>query len=267
MRKDFGKIVYERGRVNKYPTAKTAKKLDTKDVSKYEEGTSDNITHLSLRGRVYGWDCNDKIEYTTPLTRFLHKSVGKPWDKIYSEIREVVDARTNVNNFILHWIKWNVTTNCFMGKDGKTVMAIPSHLHKMEVSGFYVHPITNLLCYKKYSYIDNHNITKQMAKNIRTLWVDSACEYRLIRGYNYVNKVNEERWRKNSWVTLTKPEMRWDPNIGESRIYEVGEKILVGSRLANSRELLRIERGYILKYGKRSASISETSNNDRWLGW
>jgi hypothetical protein len=67
--------------------------------------------------------------------------------------------------------------------------------------------------------------------------------------------------------------MRWDPNIGESRIYEVGEKILVGSRLANSRELLRIEellekeRGYILKYGKRSASISETSNNDRWLGW
>jgi hypothetical protein len=99
----------------------------------------------SARRRQYGWNSKEFSDFLAPLRRYLYGQVGRPWDKIYSEIRKAVPNGLHGDHLWMH-IKWEVEINCFE-RDGQ-VFAQPRYFHgEIEVSGLYVHPRTGLLRY------------------------------------------------------------------------------------------------------------------------
>ena len=83
-----------------------------------------------------------------PLRRYLRSNVGRPWDKVYSEIRAVADARGVRGFHLLTHVAWFVQTNCVLGED-KQVLTLQPWRHS-PVQGFYVHPKSGLLRFAKY---------------------------------------------------------------------------------------------------------------------
>lgn len=79
-----------------------------------------------------------------PLSGFLRKNVGRPWDKVYSELSAGLDKRKTTGMHIFQHVKDMVATDCYCGPDGRVY-----HLQwsqEREVTGLYVHPRTGLLC-------------------------------------------------------------------------------------------------------------------------
>jgi hypothetical protein len=83
-----------------------------------------------------------------PLRAYLRKQVGRPWDKVWSEICATLDRRSLTGLHIFDHIEQEVEKHTRFGVDGK----IYGHRHwsgwDWPVNGLYAHPRTGLLCYK-----------------------------------------------------------------------------------------------------------------------
>jgi hypothetical protein len=94
MREDMFKVIVERPRLvnsNGY----------NRDGRKFRN--NEDAPHILGMKRGYGhrkW-LNENL---APLKRYLAKQVNRPWNKVYSEIRETIDARSTVKQHILQHI-------------------------------------------------------------------------------------------------------------------------------------------------------------------
>ncbi|HZH78594.1 MAG TPA: hypothetical protein VEY88_21375 [Archangium sp.] len=96
MREDMFKVIVERPRM----------RLPKRNGSHYPRGTLKNAwreledapRHEGM-GRGYGYKWLN--ENLAPLRRFLHSRIGRPWDKVYSEICEHVSLDSAVKKHIL----------------------------------------------------------------------------------------------------------------------------------------------------------------------
>ena len=93
------------------------------------------------RGGVYRF--REFHENPGLLERFLDSQVGRPWDKVYSEIRSNPDSRRSIGLRVLGRIKDLVATDCFL--ENKQVLR-PGWWGPYPPRDFYVHPKTGLLC-------------------------------------------------------------------------------------------------------------------------
>lgn len=90
-----------------------------------------------------GRDEKSLNENLAPLKRYLDGQVGRPWDKVYSEIRANLDTRKATQLHILQHLRDYVQTHCWM--EGRTVMANRRWFGVDPVEGLYVHPKTGIL--------------------------------------------------------------------------------------------------------------------------
>jgi hypothetical protein len=87
-------------------------------------------------------------ENLAPLRRYLHSQIGRPWDKVYSEIRQTIDARSTVKQHVLLHLDWFVVINTRL-IDGEVYAC--AGLRSVEVpvaqvsADLFVHPRTGLL--------------------------------------------------------------------------------------------------------------------------
>src|SRR5947209_1367806 len=87
-----------------------------------------------------------------PLYRYLHSNLGRPWNKIYSEMCASLDKRKVTGRHIFQHLEQMVERECYAGDDGKVRHSRYQHYrygnHEyQQVRGFYVHPRTGLLCH------------------------------------------------------------------------------------------------------------------------
>jgi hypothetical protein len=82
-----------------------------------------------------------------PLVGFLRKNVGRPWDKVYSELSVNLDKRKVTGRHIFVHVDDMVERHCFIGVDGRVWTTAWDG--DRPVSGMYVHPRTGLLCETK----------------------------------------------------------------------------------------------------------------------
>lgn len=88
-------------------------------------------------------------ENLNPLERYLHAQIGRPWDKVYSEICRTIDGRSTVKQHVL------LHVNDFIAVHTKLVDGV---VHGMRYSSFgpfepldqvhcdlYIHPVNGLL--------------------------------------------------------------------------------------------------------------------------
>ncbi len=153
MRSDMGRVVIERprrGSSHESPKVRHFRgRID-------DEGDYDGLTRLpSSANKINGFvpKIPDKsfTDLLGPLRRYLHKNVGRPWDKIYSEANASLKSGG--------WGVNHVFTNHFLGEVDRTVYqdergGVISLLHRnrfgrLQLWGFYVHPRTGLLCYAR----------------------------------------------------------------------------------------------------------------------
>lgn len=79
----------------------------------------------------------------------LRVNLGRLWDDVYSEFCEVLDRRGISGFHIWTHLRDEVSINTFMD-DGKVYEKGRRYFREREVTGFYVHPVTGILCYKAY---------------------------------------------------------------------------------------------------------------------
>jgi hypothetical protein len=135
MRSDMAKVVVEQPRYgSRDRSLKTARKI--RPVEVHEDFDSGPVRASSRRwSKSFG-------EHLTPLWRFLRSNLGRPWDKVYSEIRSQLDGRSVTGQHVLDHLRWEVETDTFL-VDGKPMWQ--GWGGPQPVSGFYVHPKTGIL--------------------------------------------------------------------------------------------------------------------------
>ena len=172
MRKDMAKVITEaprRGHAN--PSRKWGRRLTKDEYSLDDHGASRGPTS---RSRQYGWNAKEFSDVLGPLRRYLRKQVGRPWDKVWSEITHTLDSRSLTGLHIFDHIRREVEQKAWIGDDGRLY-------HKRLwgaielVSGLYVHPGSRLLCCKperQWAFRGGAFLTAQTA--LRTFGIPSS---------------------------------------------------------------------------------------------
>lgn len=179
MRSDMDKVLVEKERYHSsFPNwevrldRRTAKTSDNEELGSLPKKASMRPKNVRAKG------CPKELsENLNPLVKFLHKSVGRKWDKVYSEIKRVVDARSAVQAHIFQHLFWYVHTDVRM-LDGHPYD--PNHsyerVHYLYDNGstFYVDPDSGKLLKPKKKRVTN----AQRRNNYKKRDSDkNRCEY------------------------------------------------------------------------------------------
>jgi hypothetical protein len=134
MRKDMFKIIVERPRRGGKDDKKTTK-----------NESSDMLPAKQSMKRAH-YDRKELNENLAPLKRFLNKNVGRPWDKVYSEICDQISVNStvqqHVRQHIPNYVKLDVRVQ------GKQILSKNAHYrsyYELSDGELYVHPSTGIL--------------------------------------------------------------------------------------------------------------------------
>src|SRR5438552_1137389 len=138
MRNDIKYLLVERQRVGSgNRSLKTARSL--KAGLEYSDDFDAGPSVQRSSRAAYGWNMKDLNENLRPLYQFLRKSVGKHWNRVYSEIREQVDPRRTIGFHVLQHVEQ------FVLQDVIVIRRVPySQTDGKEFYGLYVHPRTGI---------------------------------------------------------------------------------------------------------------------------
>jgi hypothetical protein len=103
-RKRLDKTVIEGGRTNPWKFDRKESLQKERINTKLALRTCDDYEELSLpsRQRTDLWLDEKFADKLSPLRRWLSAQVGRPWDKIYSEIKKKFDIRTTPGRHIVY---------------------------------------------------------------------------------------------------------------------------------------------------------------------
>ena len=111
MRSDMSKVIVERERLyarTSYHDTRAERKHDLSEEAPYSEGIR----------RPYGWNTKALNENLSPLRGFLRSRVGRPWNKVYSEISENLKPSSAVQQHVRDHLKDYVTLEIVEKGDG-----------------------------------------------------------------------------------------------------------------------------------------------------
>jgi hypothetical protein len=155
MRNDMAKVVTERPRRGH---ANKSVKTSIQKIRKYDpdDEYEDHPTRLPVsRRRQYGWDAKEFSDLISPLQAYLRKQVGRPWNKVHSELSAKLDKRSLTGRHIWQHIWWEVERECYIGLFKKQKLAFHTQNRKYvddgfarPVQGLYIHPVTGILQYQ-----------------------------------------------------------------------------------------------------------------------
>lgn len=115
------------------------------------EGKYDDVTtQESMKPKISWSDLKELNEYLNPLEKFLEKNVGRPWNSIYSEIREQINANSAVQYHILQHLEHMVNLHVYYDPDARTKIPRTNtgwryYNNELRNGGLYVCPNTGIL--------------------------------------------------------------------------------------------------------------------------
>ena len=147
MREDMSKVVVERPRWgHSLPSSKTRLRIRHYDPEKDYEDLPKRVSG-SLSKYIHAGDIKSFTDLLSPLHRFLRSNVGRPWDMVYSEMRENLDDRKVTGRHVFEHVEMEVETHTLIGGDGE-VYILGYNGSLQPIDGFYVDPRTGLLCWR-----------------------------------------------------------------------------------------------------------------------
>lgn len=197
MRWDMYRVVIERPRVGH---ANRSRKWGAR-VDELYEGPK---FVSSARRRQYGWYSKELSDLINPLVRFLHKQVGRPWDKVYSEVKAAVPKGLHGDHIWSH-IKSSVHMHCW--EEAGSIWYMPRFSRRpCEVQGLYVHPRTGLLRLK----CEPPRKTPQtpLVPSVRRIDLSETSMYRNLDGiWYYLEFAARDPLTNAEWVLTKKKQL------------------------------------------------------------
>ena len=179
MREDMHKVVVERER---YGSTRKSRKWGQRLRFIAEADYEDEPTFISsARRRQYSSEHKHFSDVLGPLRGFLRRNIGRPWNKVFSELRQGLDIRKVTGMHIFDHLEWMVAKNCWIGAN-RGVYVWPN---KQEVHGFYVHPKTGLLCFRPPQSPRERKKQQLMRQEVDELRIDCRQSFKLIEGQWY----------------------------------------------------------------------------------
>jgi hypothetical protein len=232
MRSDMHKIVVERERGGgTEKNRKWGKRLPYAPESDYDEEIR---FASSARRRQYGWECKWLSDVLRPLQGYLRKNLGRPWDKVYGELRQGLDVRKVTGMHIFDHVKGMVATDCYVDEKG----AVRHLVKDREVTGFFVHLKSGLLrCVARPSRRQRKKNDLQ-AQQINEIRLDRNTSYRSLEGQWY--RVKHQFVRLGPWGQLSDV---WDVALRQNVALHQGEnRIAVAKRQCSREEIVEVRR-------------------------
>jgi hypothetical protein len=174
MRQDMASVIIDRPRRG---AGDGGKSIPPKGTKRRESKIP--LDEKPKRGRMgrgfYGWDCKELNEHLAPLYRYLRSNVGRPWDKVWSEICANLSVRNATTSHVRDHVEMDVEKNVIMV--GKTPCRIDGTPLWRE---FYVNPNSGLLCRvkdkpkhryekKKPEYV---NVGGKLCQEVNGIWYE-----------------------------------------------------------------------------------------------
>lgn len=244
MRSDMAKVVTERPRRgSRNASLKTARRLTRDEITQamHEDDDFGPARAPVSRRRQHGWDAKEFTDVLNPLRGYLRKQVGRPWDKVWSELSANLDKRSITGQHIFDHIKWEIETHAIMvGNRAHKHWGGGSYWTTLEVDGLYVHPRTGLVCHQEarptHGQLDRFygrrraEIHKLKRFGVEIPW-DNSSEQRLADHYIETPYLLWER-RNGLWYAHTYVDR--DPN----EVIRVDE--IIGKKIARTRAALKM---------------------------
>jgi hypothetical protein len=115
VRHDMSKLIVECYREDRSFAVRYRKRR--RELRRMDE---DSPRNESMRKIYKVWKCETSSgEHLNPLRRYLQSQVGRPWDKVRSEMSEHMDRNSTVQAHIWQHAVDYVETNTFIGEDGE----------------------------------------------------------------------------------------------------------------------------------------------------
>ncbi|MBK9386605.1 MAG: hypothetical protein IPN34_17470 [Planctomycetes bacterium] len=150
MRQDMAKVLVDRARrgvksakFDRRRNRRAAKHDVNVSLKHAESSDAGSIAESMGRGRLYGFNCKELNDYLSPLKRFIEANVGRPWDKVYSEIRARVRFENTVQQHIMQRIWGYVERNVVL--DDQAMPCESRSSRPLRRNEFFIHPISGLL--------------------------------------------------------------------------------------------------------------------------
>jgi hypothetical protein len=233
MRSDMSKVVIERPRWgHSEPSVKTGRKIRRYDENEeYEdlpkrEKYSMNRHSGSFTGKAFS-------DFLAPLQRYMRSNFGRPWDKVYSEMRAHLDFRKTTGRHVFEHVQWEVELHCYLGADGK-VYEQPRWGKPRLVEGLYVHPHTVLLCWKEPRNRRKERLVEAKAKPVTKVHTNGNRYYLKLHGIWYeaeleaANQTRAAAYNQRA-IEIYAEDPRWQ--IAWKR--QLSSKELRGAKLSN----------------------------------
>lgn len=142
MREDMAKVLVERPRMGGHTVKKTKPNVRDFDDLPLRESTARN-------GPARGYSGKQLNENLAPLRRWLFRQAGRPWDKVYAEIRKVCGKDNTTEAHIYGHLYSYVDRHPRMTPAGPMKISSYSAPTPYTTYDLYVHPETGLLCQGK----------------------------------------------------------------------------------------------------------------------
>lgn len=218
MRPDMGKVTVERARTgSRQRSAKTGASVPW-------HGHDGNYDDQPRRGKVssswqYGYDSKSQTDVVGPLYGYLRKQVGRPWNKVYSEICKVMDRRNIAQDHVFNHIFDRVCRDPILHKDG--VWRERDARWYSSPPELFVHPKTGLLQKNK-----RPKEAPKKKKLITEIELEGPSRYVYLGGIWYLAKVEivpVEVWAKQ-WPNQRKYVIVHKRQLGKKELKALREK-------------------------------------------
>jgi hypothetical protein len=132
MREDMARVIVERPRIKPFSNRKGRR-----------QALEDLPTHEGMRrGRAWRGDRKQLNENLPPLRRYLQRQVGRPWDKVYSEIA----AHLHVGSAVQQHVRDHLRDFVAITPRRNIHSWRSSYRGGLWWQELYVDPVTGLLC-------------------------------------------------------------------------------------------------------------------------
>lgn len=226
MRSDMQYVLVERPRDGRGVADVLRRQVRRRSNHKVRTGDVDNLSSKETmgRGRNYGWHAKQLTDNLNPLFGYLRKNVGRPWDKVYAEIRANINPNStlqqhildHVNGLVCQYVKMDEVTNeplvpsgyAFRDEAAFTWQPYGHIYGRSRWPQFYVNPVTGLLCVVK---VLKHKPKEQPPLNNLVV---KGIAYMKVNGIWYMGDM---RPVPRPWGTTEKfevTERHWDRETG-----------------------------------------------------
>jgi hypothetical protein len=146
MREDMSKVVVERPRSgHSLPGYKIRLRIRHYDPEKDYDDLPKRVSG-SRSKYIRAGEIKYFSDLLGPLRRFLRKNVGRPWDLVYSEMKQHLDDRKVTGRHVFEHVEDEVETHPLIGDDGE-LYRLRYGGEIAPIYGLYADPRTGLLCW------------------------------------------------------------------------------------------------------------------------